>query len=65
MEGGVITFESVAALLVIGILKLHCYIPDILTGSLTMVKNMTLPILLIYPGGSLYVDFKQKRPSNR
>ncbi len=52
MEGGVITFESVAALLVIGILKLHCYIPDILTGSLTMVKNVLLSTL----GGKLKLE---------
>jgi malate permease and related proteins len=42
------------------LLDLDVYLPRFLITMLTMVGSMTLPLLMIILGGSLYIDFQKK-----
>jgi malate permease and related proteins len=46
----------------IRLLGLEIYLPRFLITMLTMLGGMTLPLLMIILGGSLYIDFQKKGP---
>jgi len=52
----------VATLLAVGIrlAGVETYLPDFIVTMLTMLGNMTTPLLMIILGGSLYIDFQRK-----
>jgi len=51
---------STALALAVRLLGLEAYLPRFLVTMLTMVGGMTLPLLMIILGGSLYIDFQKK-----
>jgi len=51
---------STALAVAIRLFALEVYLPRFLIAMLTMVGGMTLPLLMIILGGSLYIDFQKK-----
>jgi predicted permease len=52
----------IATVLAVGVrlAGLEIYLPDFLTTMLNILGGMTLPLLMIILGGSLYIDFQKK-----
>jgi predicted permease len=52
----------VSTLLAVGIrlLGLEVYLPDFIVTMLSLLGGMTLPLIMIILGGSLYIDFQKK-----
>jgi predicted permease len=51
---------SMVAALSIKLGGVEVYVPRFVTTMLTMIGGMTLPLLMIILGGSLYIDFQKK-----
>ena len=51
---------SITAALAIKLGGVDIYLPRFVTTMLTMIGGMTLPLLMIILGGSLYIDFQKK-----
>jgi malate permease and related proteins len=51
---------STALAVVLRLFGLETYLPRFIITMLTMVGGMTLPLLMIILGGSLYIDFQKK-----
>ena len=43
------------------LLNLQVYIPAFVLGATKMVGSMTVPLLMLIIGGSIYVDFKNRK----
>jgi malate permease and related proteins len=51
---------STALAVAVRLMGLETYLPRFLVTMLTMLGGMTLPLLMIILGGSLYIDFQKK-----
>lgn len=53
-------FVIIVLAIAIKLLKADSYIPEFFLKALSMIGNMTIPLLMIVIGGTIYIDFKDK-----
>lgn len=46
--------------IIVRLLNIQHYIPDFVINGLSMIGNMTIPLLMVTLGGIVYIDFKDK-----